>query len=330
MSWDDIKSKAWEYAQKLEGHRDALADWVECEAITRSGAIYDKGTLVDDLEQADEWESVSWPNSMHIVETANSDRAKWAFEALEERARIGGSAYPFECQHGQLRLIQSDINPLYAFLLALSYTSPQSGTPRPGAHLFERIAMKAMTEMVGHPKTSIANNIVKNFHFGFPRPSELPGGFRDAVNHLCRELNEGGGYHNDPSRNPPPGGDGGLDILIGRSFRDGRGSSLLIVANCSAGMTDWFQAKLGELDGARWFKNHAEIPLTSNEGTAKCLILPRVVPPSKWKEATNAGGVVLDRLRIVELLPDLDTELLNECTAWVNALNLPTRMTIPA
>lgn len=95
----------------------------------------------------------------------------------------------------------------------------------------------------------------------------------------------------------PTAGDGGLDVVVWRPFRDGRSGYLVLLAQCTVQM-DWF-GKARDLARDLW-RGWIDFGMDPH----LVLAIPFVIPVNhpKWDELRRTVHTVLDRLRICELL----------------------------
>ncbi|MFI5057035.1 MAG: hypothetical protein ACHQLQ_02530 [Candidatus Acidiferrales bacterium] len=112
--------------------------------------------------------------------------------------------------------------------------------------------------------------------------------------------------------------DRGVDVIAWKPFvehptGEHRSNQIVILAQCAAG-ANWRQ-KTGQLPHKSWtqYFHWACDPL---QGFA----VPCVIPPELWHDISReSGGILFDRIRIVNLLPDgvQDEELSVEIGTWV-------------
>ena len=103
-----------------------------------------------------------------------------------------------------------------------------------------------------------------------------------------------------------------VDVIGWKPFIDGRSSQLVIIAQCSSGW-NW-EGKLISLRYERWCQY---IHWTSKP--LKGFSVPRVIPDRKWHESGVDAGLLLDRVRIYNLLVNTQsTKFRKELIKWCN------------
>lgn len=111
--------------------------------------------------------------------------------------------------------------------------------------------------------------------------------------------------------------DRGVDIVAWKPFiehqaNEHRSNQIVILAQCAAG-GNW-RLKTTELPYHAWtqYIHWACDPLTA-------FAVPRVVPADLWHEVSREGGILFDRIRIINLLPGgiPPGELKSEIGSWV-------------
>src|SRR5262249_2280393 len=151
-----------------------------------------------------------------------------------------------------------------------------------GSSLFEEVCAAAGAAYLGGRRAG-ARSLV----FGAPRRS-TPAGFRAAVDHLCAELGGGGGCR--PPARLRPQRDSRLDVVVWRTFPDGRSGKVIAFGQCATGR-GW-PDKLEELQPraftALWLREPLGIePL-------RLFFVPFRVDAERWEEASLRWGVLFD------------------------------------
>lgn len=265
----------------------ALADWVEASC------------LVDSIGRISESEVRA------VLESATAggpDGADWVWLELTKRAAVLRGDYPFLIERGSVVGPDSTSSHLvYRMLLFLSIRSsiPDAADSRvfEPAKLFEYVTTAAAGRYLGGSAIRI----------GSPREGDVPTAFRDLIPYLCDELNEG-----------PPGSvlkpatkDAGADVVAWRPFSDDRAGQLIILAQCATG-AHWAD-KIGELSVPEWqlYVRFAVPPM-------QAFAIPHVErDPQLWLLYNTRGGIVFDRLRIVEAAGrELGCELEPKVAEW--------------
>ena len=111
--------------------------------------------------------------------------------------------------------------------------------------------------------------------------------------------------------------DRGVDIIAWKPFDDHRNneyrtSQLVILSQCAAG-ADW-RGKTGQLPYRSWLRyiHWACNPVTS-------FAVPRVIPDDLWHDISEEAGILFDRIRLVNLLPNgvTNPELRAAIETWI-------------
>jgi hypothetical protein len=111
--------------------------------------------------------------------------------------------------------------------------------------------------------------------------------------------------------------DAGVDVVVWWRFADDRGGFPVVLAQCTVQAT--WENKVRDVDldmWQKWIDFHTVPP-------QKALVIPFADPRDHplWRDRTTKAGVILDRVRLVELLDELDCDelasLVNDDTrAW--------------
>ena len=120
--------------------------------------------------------------------------------------------------------------------------------------------------------------------------------FKDNVDALLKKLNVMGEYKQ------PYGGtnqqkDGGVDIVAWIPFEDGKDSQLIALGQCKT--------------GSNWQNLIRKVDFFDNFSTGRPFVNPLYMffvsedfGRNKWEEYSRGGGILFDRKRVLEFLPD--------------------------
>jgi hypothetical protein len=285
------------------------------QAITVAGGteIVDVDPMAEDgLVDPDEEEVLIDPGGA-VLENLSAS----ALAEIEAREVACGGAYPFATDgDGVLRVLDNPHQSPYVFMLLLTRFGgrPKKGNAYVskihGAQVFEALATTAAWEYFGaHDDHTLV------YPFGFPR-SMSPAGFKDALQELCSQVNEGLGCDLDAA-NLADQQDGGLDVVVVRRFPDRRPGQVLGFGQCATG-ADW-RNKLSDLNPEAFchlwmIKPPAVTPV-------KMFFVPHTIEERRWLHTLKFAGVVFDRCRTAYYctLPD-DEALCQEITDWTSAV----------
>ena len=249
-----------------------VADWIEALAVSQTGK----------------------PLSMQRIQEVSSNFANvgpnlipFAFRLLEKRKQVLGEKYPFDLDDSYIVTKKSIYDSLYIQLLFLTpkvglFTSGSSWDLEIASQLFEDLSEVALSDFFG-ANTSTVN-------FGFPSRSGRPAEFGAAVEWLSKKTN----IRLGTAYRPPRKKDGGVDLFVWKHFSDNQPGVPIMLVQCT--IKEDFINKIGDIDlrlWASWLSSDIE-PLVA-------LAIPGVVTKDEiWSEITTRG-ILLDRLRLVEL-----------------------------
>ena len=216
-------------------------------------------------------------------------------ELILERKELLGEAYPFEIQ-GNSIVYQPNETKIYECLLGICRAESLSAAPyNELPPLFEDLSVLAGRSYLG------AN--AKGYRSGWPRPAgeskrlkALVENIKQITGNHCGEWywRPGEELPNDPTtRNIK---DGGLDVVIWKTWHDGRIGQLYMLGQCACGK-DWID-KFSDLDIDR-LNRWADLTHVS---PVRSFFTPRYVVKSMLTEASKEAGLIFDRVRMVQAL----------------------------
>jgi hypothetical protein len=263
-----------------------VADWVELSVMSK-GTAQKRGNLTTTLERED----------------AKVDAAD-VFDEVERRHKLMGTLWPFKLDDPvDARIVEKRSKAkgkmLYSFLAALALR--QNITPE-GRILFE----ECVTELSG------AFTGRAGIRIGFPRKAPVPTSLADAVDKYVKDSSELEGKMKAP---PLTDGDLGMDVANWLPFKDQRGGYLHLIGQCATG-ADWSD-KLTELNTYKWLDHiHWAVP------PVRFFATPFVISVQDFRRSSLDGGLVLDRVRLMELADkqSLSGELTRRLRNYVDGL----------
>jgi hypothetical protein len=214
--------------------------------------------------------------------------------------------YPFRQDiEGGAVVVAEAASCLYAFLLCISVSAPYREQRRwtETDRWFDRVVLQALKQDLGAGSQAL--------RFGHPPSDGRPAGFQDALDWLCVQMGLGRGTAERLERP----NDDGVDVVAWRPFGDKRTGFIVVLAQCTVQRdpATWVD-KGRECDAVTWggWVDFGRPPLT-------CLALPFAIPASsdRWDQLRRAANVVLDRMRICELLNDVTLEDEADICEWV-------------
>lgn len=314
--WPLIGRRAFAYSKDLDGYVEALADWVECQAIVKPTYGCDKVTLLSALKIG------SWEPPTEEIKITHDAVAEDVFVTLAERsACYGRLGYPFDCDYAGRRLKFTAGEPWpYIALLALSYTNPKF-KPRinlpTGGNLLEQLAWVGIDRFIGQPAAELRGQAACH-HMGTPSLSGLPSYFCDKIDAIATQFNEGGKYQPLKSGHRQKSGDDGVDILLRRGFPDKRGAQFLFFGGCAGG-ENWSSTKQYEVDPDKWLDVNFTESFAGLRGMARCYVIPRQVGADGWLTLSKAAGMIVDRCRLAMMTHKSNSPMLTTAAKWAEA-----------
>jgi len=223
-------------------------------------------------------------------------------QEIARRQRACPTVYPFAEVGGGITFTSSQQAIPYLFMLAISVSRPYRSEHRfkDTDELFDDLVLDALKRYIGPAGLGV--------RFGAPASGARPKNFQEAVAWLARQLNLPLGA----GRARKTGGDGGLDVIVWRPFRDRRAGYLIVLAQCTV-QNDWI-GKARDIARDVW---RGWIDLGKDPHLV--LAIPFVVSSSydKWDELRRTVHAVLDRLRLCELLEGQALARATETGKWI-------------
>ena len=255
-----------------------LADWLEITALISGDRNSSRGDLEGALRRAS------------LFEREGNDgiqgKVLEVFRELEDRVTAAKTAYPFILEGSVLRVKENwEDLPFYVFCLCLSYFGAEQkrGSKAFPRRWFEHISRDALSQYLGG----------ESLRFGSPRlKKEIPVGFKDAMNYVCKRLKEGEGYKDGglPDRK-----DDAVDIIAWRHFPDELPGKLIVFGNCAT-ERDWEGAKKTELTPfafcSDWMIDTPKCDIV------KSLFIPHRVERKRLLSHLKRAGIIFDRCRV--------------------------------
>jgi hypothetical protein len=327
----------------------ALADWAELRVLTVDvdglsiarlvELLRGEGTDLAEEELALDVEE-EWPGDeteLALVDQGRGERDLMIEQLLDEiavRLRLGPTLYAFERQEERLIRREAAGADVYVFLLVISSKEAAFRTER-RAHeieaIFDGIALEALRRYLGRGAIGV------RFAKGAYDPddgSTRPKRFREAIEWLRGQLRLARGHQqppdeerdehweDDPNLAHPPLNsykDAGVDVVVWWRFSDGRAGSPVMLAQCTVQL-EWGE-KVRDIDVKLWEKwiDFETVPPQT------ALVVPFAVSRTleQWTNRTVTAGVIIDRLRLLELLTEIPEDDLGAMVdagsrAWVD------------
>jgi hypothetical protein len=340
----------------------ALADWSELYLLTQDASGLSARTLDmllrgeasdaaeeelaadrlrDGEEEADEDHTETEIPGFDLRDEGEAERdirVEQLFSEIELRLRIGPRLYPFEVVDEQIVERDALGKPVYLLLLILS--SDEAGyRDERRAHeveaTFDSIALTAVRQFLG-PNT-VGVRFARNSH---DPEDELtrPALFSEAIKWLRHQIDLRPGVRRPEDddedatthwefEDASPGDarqplntykDAGVDVVVWRRFADDRRGFPVLLAQCTVQLA--WQDKVSDVKIELWMKwiDFDTVP------PQKALVIPFAVnrDDPRWDDRTVSAGIIVDRLRLLELLNEVADETLGELidlptTEWI-------------
>lgn len=293
-----------------------LADWVEVKALLADDGNASQEDLARALEQAHSMKEED-------AKTVANDVFKELLDRSDSCVPVPGKGqkweYPFTLNASRSLLslrpktgASTKAGLLYKFLLVASRADMDAQRRLkdldPTA-LFEQLCADILLNFWGG-RTDLSGALV----FGTARTkTESNQKFRANIDKLCATLKEGRGLK--ARAKAPGGGDGRLDVVVWRIFSDGRSGGLVGFGQCKTGI-HW-KDHLEKLVPRNFCRNYFEQPLILDP--VRVYMVPHRVDGAAWNTHTGAGGLLLDRCRLVQYGYDISKDVFGNCKIWLNA-----------
>lgn len=230
---------------------------------------------------------------------------------IRYRIRVGECLYPFAIEDHDYSLRYSpesdESKIVYPYLLLATRANMRDDRIKAdidGSLLFEHLCSiiaqnyfgpRAEVDILGTSKTEIKS-------------------FRDKLRQVTKMLGEGGDIHENPGYKPQ---DGKVDVIVWKGFKDKQPSQMIAFGQCKTG-TNWI-GNLSELDTRSfcdtWFTRQPVIT------PVRMFFTAQYFPKDIFRVRANEAGLVFDRFRILDYLPEeLDQELLGKMQRWTEAI----------
>jgi len=225
-------------------------------------------------------------------------RVEDAIAAMSHRKSTLGSAYPFG--DGEDVWIPSD-DGLTWYSLLLLCSNLDSSTLEVGNELLDAICSRALPPLLG-PGTEVFNFAWPVRNTPDPRPEQFP----EAVAWLGKRmgLSVGHGYR-------PPRKDGGADLVAIRHLGDSPQASPAALVQTTVSMN--LRMKARDIDLGVW-----RTWIDLSPATLVVLAVPHAAESDEIEEAHASGVILLDRLRLAQLLGDEVVTLPGHLQAWAS------------
>jgi hypothetical protein len=268
-----------------------LADWAEAIMLAEGRLRFSRSALRARLREGAA-EDVDLSIDLLLGEVAS-------------RRELAPRLYPFSrAETGMQRLPEVDSD-LYEFLLWLSLPDAPVRVERRFSEVDEwldKTVLAALQAYLG-PRS-------RGLRFGHPPSDDRPSRFPDAIEWLADHL----GFAPAVGEVSVENKDGGVDVVVWQPFRDRRPSHVVILGQVTAQVA-WHD-KVGDVLVRKW---QGWIDFGADPLTALAVPFALGAEYARWDEMRRAVTVLLDRMRICELLEDVEIGVLPDIRTWTEA-----------
>jgi hypothetical protein len=316
----------------------SLADWAELLVLTQStdgistarlnelllGEGSDAAEEEFDRDDADDGEVGEL--ELGLIDEGRGEREVKIEQLLDEvtlRLSLGPSLYPFERQDERLVRRVAVGADIYILLLVISWPEASFRRQRRAYQIeaaFDHIALEALRRYLGRGARGI--RFARNAHNPEDN-AQRPQKFKDAIDWLRIQLMLSRGFDEPPDEelvrhweedanadHPPLNSysDGGVDIVVWWRFADEKRGAPVMLAQCTV-QIKWSE-KTSDIPVELWKKwiDFETVPPQT------ALVIPFAISRTleQWANRTITAGVIIDRLRLLELLNELPDDTLRE------------------
>ncbi|MBA4241439.1 MAG: hypothetical protein C0448_11990 [Sphingobacteriaceae bacterium] len=286
---------------------EEIADYIEVKAILAGNhTVSTKEIIKEFLKSADEHET----NGVNDLEDIINEKIEPITDEINRRIVGTNNKYPFELLYNGTVIKFTGFNDSYSYLYSyllyatrLNMRDNKVFQAIDGTQLFEYLSALAAQTYFGDKS--------KNIVFG----TSVAGGFEEKVNQLCQDIGEGGNFvnhHNDQVDEQ----DGKLDIVSWTDFSDKKTAKLLGFGQCKTG-TSWETARF-ELQPSTFCKKWFRIQPIHDP--IRMYFISDIAPMAKWNIRAYDSGILFDRLRIMDCLPEnIEANLYNKIKLWTDS-----------
>ena len=232
-----------------------------------------------------------------------------ALAEIDDREQKSNGKYPFIAEIDTIKLkegIKPYVLDIYKFLLLATRENMKSGKVAnnlDGTELFERLCAAVIKNYFG-PNS-------KAYVFGTGAVDYKP--FHEKVQDFLDTIQEGKYFFRHPDGDLGQQKDGKIDVVFFIPFADNNKGQFMGFGQCKTG-TNW-RASISQLIPSAFSESYIQPPLAFIPIT---LFFVSESFTENWEELTrNSRGIIFDRSRIMEYIPDkLDAELLSNIKLW--------------
>lgn len=289
---------------------DELTDFLECECIKSTrGRISVLEIFSPILVGSDEIDIEGIEDDYDRLDSKVDE----VFTEVDRRLVAANAKYPFRIQGKGIEIPERDTPIYFTYCYLLFCTRFNMKTDRmmagiDGSLLFEKFSALVAKEYFGNRAEALV--------FGTAEQAR----FIEKVTELCRRLGEGVGFENKDRVPPNEIKDDRLDVVVWKSFADGNVSKLIGFGQCKTGTSWRSDNSLTQLRPdafcQKWFRRmpvHAPV---------KMFFVADTFNLDTWYRDTSDAGVVFDRFRLMDYLPnnaEFQNDVYTDLFSWTKA-----------
>ena len=283
-----------------------IADFLEYQCL-KNGNNYSviSGTNAIGMMEDNENEEESGLNEM-------KEKFYEALSEIEVRMNDTRGNYPFCADTTLIRKINSNshIDIVYTFLLLATRENMKNNKVAndiDGTLLFEKLCAEVLRNFFGNNSQSLV----------FGTSSGISENFQQKIERMLNTISEKGYSFRSPDNDNHRQKDSKVDIVAFIPFSDGKKGQFMALSQCKTG-TSW-RTSISQLQANAFTSSFISPPLVF---TPIVIFMVCESCYENWESCQrNSGGLIFDRERIMEYLPDnIDERLLEDMDSWNRAV----------
>lgn len=243
-------------------------------------------------------------NGVESSDDLSVDAIEDGIKVCGERATSCPTKYPFVVSPHSLEQQEAGVyKEIYQFLLLttrLNMTTDKVQAGLDGTKLFEELCASVAKEYFGKNSKVIV--------FG----TAGAGGFKQKVEEIIYKLNLTSSYR-VPLGSTGRQKDAAVDVLVWIPFTDKKDSQMIAIGQCKTG-THWDGMLTSTMPNVFFGSYFTEEPFAD---VGRMFFVSESYGLDRWEERSRKAGIMFDRTRIMEYLPEnIDVNLLSRISRW--------------
>lgn len=320
----------WAEISLLTGKADALSEARLSRLLRAEASAAAEEELQGDLAGSSPAAEVAGEVELSLegdeAEFERDVRVELILQEVQLRARLGQHVYPFRVEEDRIVQVDACGGSAYRLLLVLGSATAAYRAERRAHEVeeaFDGLALEAMRRYLGRDARGLKfSKRSSESEDSSSRPKlfveaidwlrgrlDLRAGHKRPVNQPVEEPHWEWG---DPRQDQRPilntYQDGGVDLVVWWKFKDRRPGFPVLLVQCTVQLT--WERKVKDISVEQWEKwiDFSMVP------PQRALVIPFSEDPrdEHWEDRSLRAGVVIDRLRLLELLSELDCDRVKE------------------